>query len=87
MGGRVHSVELDNGEIAELGAEWIFAGDEAPGHDRPAGAGRVRGARELLAPGAARYQRGLDGRARRVPGDCGRAPGHAGQVLDRLGRA
>ena len=29
VGGRVHSVELDNGEIAELGAEWIFAGDEA----------------------------------------------------------
>lgn len=29
VGGRVHSVELHNGEIAELGAEWIFAGDEA----------------------------------------------------------
>jgi monoamine oxidase len=29
VGGRVHSVELDNGEIAELGAEWIFAEDEA----------------------------------------------------------
>jgi monoamine oxidase len=29
VGGRVHSIELDNGEIAELGAEWIFAEDEA----------------------------------------------------------
>ena len=29
VGGRVHSVELENGEIAELGAEWIFAEDEA----------------------------------------------------------
>jgi monoamine oxidase len=29
VGGRVHSVELGNGEIVELGAEWIFAGDEA----------------------------------------------------------
>ncbi len=29
VGGRVHSVELDNGEIAELGAEWIFGEDEA----------------------------------------------------------
>jgi monoamine oxidase len=29
VGGRVHSVRLDNGEIAELGAEWIFSGDEA----------------------------------------------------------
>ena len=29
VGGRVHSIELDNGEIAELGAEWIFEGDEA----------------------------------------------------------
>ena len=28
VGGRVHSVELDNGEIAELGAEWIFAEDD-----------------------------------------------------------
>lgn len=28
VGGRVLSVELDNGEIAELGAEWIFAEDE-----------------------------------------------------------
>ena len=28
VGGRVHSVELDNGEIAELGAEWIFSDDE-----------------------------------------------------------
>jgi monoamine oxidase len=28
VGGRVHSVRLDNGEIAELGAEWIFEGDE-----------------------------------------------------------
>jgi monoamine oxidase len=29
VGGRVHSVVLDNGEVAELGAEWIFSGDEA----------------------------------------------------------
>ena len=29
VGGRVHSVELGNGEIVELGAEWIFAEDEA----------------------------------------------------------
>jgi len=29
VGGRVLSVELENGEIAELGAEWIFAEDEA----------------------------------------------------------
>jgi monoamine oxidase len=29
VGGRVHSVQLANGEIAELGAEWIFAEDEA----------------------------------------------------------
>ena len=29
VGGRVHSVELDNGEVAELGGEWIFAEDEA----------------------------------------------------------
>jgi monoamine oxidase len=28
VGGRVHSVRLDNGEIAELGAEWIFSDDE-----------------------------------------------------------
>ena len=28
VGGRVHSVELGNGEIAELGAEWIFSDDE-----------------------------------------------------------
>ncbi len=28
VGGRVHSVELDNGEVAELGAEWIFSDDE-----------------------------------------------------------
>ena len=28
VGGRVHSVRLDNGEIAELGAEWIFEQDE-----------------------------------------------------------
>jgi monoamine oxidase len=28
VGGRVWSVTLDNGEIAELGAEWIMAGDE-----------------------------------------------------------
>jgi monoamine oxidase len=28
VGGRVHSVELDNGEIAELGAEWIMPEDD-----------------------------------------------------------
>jgi monoamine oxidase len=28
VGGRVHSVELDNGEIAELGGEWIMRDDE-----------------------------------------------------------
>ncbi len=28
VGGRVHSVRLDNGEIAELGAEWIFSDDD-----------------------------------------------------------
>ncbi|HKN80881.1 MAG TPA: NAD(P)/FAD-dependent oxidoreductase [Actinomycetota bacterium] len=28
VGGRVHSVELENGELAELGAEWIFSDDE-----------------------------------------------------------
>lgn len=28
VGGRVHSVELENGEIAELGAEWIMPDDE-----------------------------------------------------------
>jgi 4-methylaminobutanoate oxidase (methylamine-forming) len=28
VGGRVFSFELENGEIAELGAEWIFAEDE-----------------------------------------------------------
>jgi monoamine oxidase len=31
VGGRVHSIELDNGEVAELGAEWIFSDDEAIG--------------------------------------------------------
>jgi monoamine oxidase len=31
VGGRVFSVELENGEIAELGAEWIFAEDDALG--------------------------------------------------------
>ena len=29
VGGRVHSVRLGNGEIAELGAEWIFGEDDA----------------------------------------------------------
>jgi monoamine oxidase len=29
VGGRVHSVELENGEIAELGAEWIMPDDDA----------------------------------------------------------
>ena len=29
VGGRVLSIELENDEIAELGAEWIFAEDEA----------------------------------------------------------
>jgi monoamine oxidase len=28
VGGRVHSLELDNGEIAELGAEWIMPEDD-----------------------------------------------------------
>ena len=27
LGGRVWSVALENGEIAELGAEWIMPGD------------------------------------------------------------
>jgi monoamine oxidase len=31
VGGRVHSVRLDNDEIAELGAEWIFSDDEVLG--------------------------------------------------------
>ena len=59
VGERVHSVELDNGEIAELGAEWILDEDEAlrATIDRRR-AGRVRGARGLPAPGAARYHRG-----------------------------
>ncbi|MDP9299948.1 MAG: FAD-dependent oxidoreductase, partial [Actinomycetota bacterium] len=29
VGGRVHSVRLSNGAVAELGAEWIMAGDSA----------------------------------------------------------
>ena len=31
VGGRVFSVELENGEIAELGAEWIMPGDDVLG--------------------------------------------------------
>jgi len=29
VGGRVHSIRLSNGAVAELGAEWIMPGDSA----------------------------------------------------------
>ncbi len=79
VGGRVLSVELENGELAELGAEWIMPDDDVlQATIDSARAHRERGGYRLPAAGATRPGRRPGGRARRVPGGRGRAPGRVG---------
>jgi monoamine oxidase len=58
VGGRVHSIRLSNGAVAELGAEWIMDGD-----------GAVRGLAEDL--GLELAESGVDYVMREAPGDGG----------------